>query len=131
MAHVLVIDDDTVILSLVSGILEAHGHTVALAKDGRAGETIFGASHVDLIITDIVMAGQEGMATIGAIRRASPKVPILAMSGSNTVGRYGSYLDAAKLLGANATLSKPITVDGLMQLVDRLLAPEGAHPHFE
>jgi len=123
MAHVLVIDDDAVVLSLVSGILETHGHTVAVAQDGRAGEKIFGEIPIDLVITDIVMAGQEGMATIGAIRRASPKIPILAISGSNTVGRYGSYLDAAKLLGANATLSKPITVDRLMQAVERLLAP--------
>jgi len=126
MAHILVIDDDTVVLSLVSGILETHGHTVAVAQDGRAGMKIFGEGRVDLVITDIVMAGQEGIATIGALRRASPKVPILAMSGSNTVGRYGSYLDAAVLLGANATLSKPITIDGLMQVVDRLLAPQSA-----
>ncbi len=121
MAHILVIDDDNVVLSLVTGILETHGHTVAIARDGRAGEKVFGESHIDLVITDIVMAGQEGIATIGALRRVSPKVPILAMSGSNTMGRYGSYLDAAKLLGANATLSKPITVDGLIQVVDRLL----------
>jgi len=131
MAHVLVIDDDMVVLSLVSSILEAHGHTVAIAQDGRAGEKIFGESRVDLVITDIVMAGQEGMATIRALRRASPKLPILAMSGSNTMGRYGSYLDAAKLLGATATLPKPITVDGLMQVVDRLLAPGGPQPHLE
>jgi len=124
MGHVLVIDDDRVVLALVSGILEAHGHQVSTAQDGRAGMNVFSNHHVDLVVTDIVMPGQEGMATIGAIRRVSPKVPILAMSGSSTQGRYGSYLDAATLLGANATLAKPITIDGLMTAVDRLLAPE-------
>ena len=126
MGHILVIDDDRVVLSLVSGILEAHGHSVTTAQDGRAGMEVFGRRHVDLVVTDIVMPGQEGMATISAIRRRSPKVPILAMSGSNTQGRYGSYLDAATLLGANATLLKPITVPGLMGAVDRLLAPKGS-----
>ena len=121
MGHVLVIDDDRVVLSLVSGILEAHGHSVSTAQDGRVGMKVFSRRHVDLVVTDIVMPGQEGMATIGAIRRTSSTVPILAMSGSHTVGRYGSYLDAAILLGANATLEKPITVDGLMKAVDRLL----------
>jgi len=122
MAHVLVIDDDRTVLALVSGVLEAHGHQVSTAQDGHEGMKVFGKRHVDLVVTDIVMPGQEGMATIGAIRRVSPKVPILAMSGSSTQGRYGSYLDAATLLGANATLAKPITIDGLMTAVDKLLA---------
>jgi DNA-binding NtrC family response regulator len=124
MGHVLVIDDDQVVLSLVSGILEAHGHSVATAGDGLLGMKVFNNRHVDLVVTDIVMPGQEGMATIGAIRRESLTVPILAMSGSRTVGRYGSYLDAALLLGANGTLEKPITVDGLMKAVNRLLKAE-------
>jgi len=121
MAHVLVIDDDRVVLALVTSILEAHGHQVSTAQDGHAGMKVFSNRHVDLVVTDIVMPGQEGMATIGAIRRVSPKVPILAMSGSSTMGRYGSYLDAAILLGANATLEKPINIDDLMAAVDRLL----------
>jgi DNA-binding NtrC family response regulator len=121
MAHVLVIDDDEVVLSLVSGILEAHGHSVSTAQDGRAGMKIFDEDQIDLVVTDIVMPGQEGMATIGAIRRANQKVPILAMSGSNTLGRYGGYLDAATLLGASATLSKPFTTDSFMDVVERLL----------
>ena len=125
MAHVLVIDDDRAVLALVSGILEAHGHSVSTAPDGLAGMKIFDKEHVDLVVTDIVMPGQEGMATIGAIGRTNRTIPILAMSGSHTEGRYGSYLDAATLLGADATLAKPITVDGLMRAVDRLLAPKG------
>jgi CheY-like chemotaxis protein len=121
MAHVLVIDDDQAVLSLVSGILEAHGHLVSTAHDGRAGMGIFDRDPVDLVVTDIVMPGQEGMATIRAIRRTNRTIPILAMSGSHTPGKYGTYLDAAKLLGASDTLLKPITVDGLMEAVDRLL----------
>jgi len=103
MAHVLVIDDDRTVLALVSNILEAHGHQVSTAQDGREGMKVFDKGHVELVVTDIVMPGQEGMATIDAIRRISRKVPILAMSGSYT-------------------LAKPITVDGLMRAVDRLLA---------
>jgi len=121
MGHVLVIDDDRVVLALVSGILEANGHSVTTAQDGLEGMKVFNNRHVDLVVTDIVMPGQEGMATIGAIRRVSPKVPIVAMSGSGTQGRYGSYLDAAILLGANATLEKPITVDRLLKAVEALL----------
>src|SRR5258708_20979936 len=104
MARILVIDDDPVIRALMSTSLEACGHCVLEAADGQAGVEMFDRDRIDLVVTDIVMPVQEGIATIGAIRRLSPSVPILAISGSNTVGRYGDYLHAAEVLGAAASL---------------------------
>ena len=121
MARILVIDDDPTIRSLVSGLLEARGHTVIVARDGRIGMEIFSAGNVDLVITDIVMPEQEGIATIGSIRRLSSTIPILAISGSNTVGRYGDYLHVAEELGANAGLKKPLDPDRLVETIDRLM----------
>jgi DNA-binding NtrC family response regulator len=118
MAHVLVIDNDRTVLSLASDILEAHGHLVSIAKDGRAGMKIFDEDRIDLVVTAIVMPGQEGMATIAAIRRTNRTIPILAMSDSR---RYGGYLDLATLLGASGSIEKPFTVDSLMEAIDRLL----------
>ena len=82
---------------------------------------VFENDRIDLVVTDIVMPVQEGIATIGAIRRLSPMVPILAISGSNTVGRYGDYLHAAAVLGATATLAKPLMPDELIETTERLL----------
>jgi len=126
MARVLVIDDDPTILSLVAGILEADGHTIAQAKDGRAGLALFAKAAADLIITDIVMPEGEGIETITAIRRLSRVVPILAMSGSATVGGSADYLRAAAALGASATLRKPFAPDQLSETVARLLAGASA-----
>jgi CheY-like chemotaxis protein len=123
MARILIIDDDPVIRSLVSTLLEALGHRVVEAIDGQAGVEAFGQGPIDLVVTDIVMPVQEGIATIGAIRRLSPGVPILAISGSNTVGRYGDYLHAAGVLGATATLAKPFSADSLIDIIDGLLPP--------
>ena len=121
MARILVIDDDPGIRALVTGILEAQGHSVIAARDGEAGMAAFGTDQIDLVVTDMVMPVQEGIATIGAIRRLDRAVPILAMSGSHTTGRYGGPLDAASVVGANATLSKPLSVDALVEAVERLL----------
>jgi CheY-like chemotaxis protein len=121
MARVLVIDDDPTIRLLVTGILESAGHTIVAAKDGRAGLTIFAKETFDLVVTDIIMPEQEGIETIGAIRRVSRTVPILAISGSATVGGAGDYLRAAAALGANATLQKPFAPDELGAAVERLL----------
>ena len=122
MARILVIDDDPVIRTLVASSLEARGHSMIEAADGQVGVKAFDPAQVDLIVTDIVMPVQEGIATIGAIRRLSPSVPILAISGSNTVGRYGDYLHAAEVLGASASLPKPFSSDSLVEIVERLLS---------
>jgi CheY-like chemotaxis protein len=123
MARILVIDDDPVIRALAASSLEARGHSVIEAADGQAGMKVFEQGQTDLVVTDIVMPVQEGIATIGAIRRLSPTMPILAISGSNTVGRYGDYLHAAEVLGASATLPKPFSTDSLVEIVERLLSP--------
>jgi CheY-like chemotaxis protein len=121
MARILIIDDDPTIRTLVAGILEARGHSVVTAADGQAGVAAFGGETMDLVVTDIVMPQQEGITTIGAIRRLHRTVPILAISGSSTVGRYGGYLDAASVMGANATLAKPLVAEALIEAVERLL----------
>lgn len=123
MASILIIDDDPVIRALVSSSLEAQGHSVIEAADGQAGVKAFDRARIELVVTDIVMPVQEGIETIGAIRRLSPTVPILAISGSRTVGRYGDYLHAAAVLGATATLPKPFSAESLIEVIDGLLPP--------
>ena len=120
-ARILVIDDDPTIRSLVSALLEARGHAVLAAADGLAGMRLFEEHEIDLVVTDIVMPELEGIATISAIRRLDPAVPILAISGSHTVGRYGDYLHAAETLGATATLPKPLAPDRFLEMIGRLL----------
>jgi CheY-like chemotaxis protein len=126
MARVLVIDDDPTIRILVVGMLETKGHTTVEARDGRAGVAIFSKQLVDLVVTDIVMPEQEGIETIGAIRRLNRSVPILAISGSSTIGGAGDYLRAAAALGATATLQKPFHPDQFIAAIDRLLVGSNA-----
>jgi len=122
MGHVLVIDDDPTVRSLVVGLLEAHGHSVVQAVDGRVGGALFAHGGFDLVVTDIVMPEQEGIETITAIRRVNRAVPILAISGSATIGGVGDYLRAAAALGASATLKKPFEPNDFLAVVERLLS---------
>jgi len=120
MGHVLVIDDDPTIRSLVVGLLEANGHSFVQAVDGRAGIALFAEGGFDLVVTDIVMPEQEGIETIAAIRRVNRAVPILAISGSATIGGMGDYLRAAAALGASATLKKPFAPEAFVATIERL-----------
>jgi DNA-binding response OmpR family regulator len=80
---------------------------------------------VDLVITDVLMPGLEGIETIRGLRRRADKVPILAISGGGQTG-FRDALDAARLLGANDTLSKPFQMRELVDKVRVLLEPPGS-----
>ncbi|HEY9567010.1 MAG TPA: response regulator [Thalassobaculum sp.] len=125
MATILVIDDEPSLRDVARLALEGAGHTVTEAPDGRAAMAALDRMLPDLIITDILMPEQEGLQTIREIRKRWKSVPVLAMSGGGRTARL-DFLQIAKGLGANATLTKPFRVRDLLAAVDQLLRPGGA-----
>ena len=120
MADILVIDDEAPLRSLIRRALAPFGHDVVEAEDGVQGIKRFASAPADLIITDIVMQGMEGMETIRSLRRLSADVPIIAMSGGGR-GSAGDYLAVALALGASRTLTKPFKLGVLTGMVNELL----------
>jgi DNA-binding NtrC family response regulator len=121
MTRVLIIDDDSEIRTLVQRVLTGAGYETAVAEDGREGMKLQQKQPADLIITDLIMPGQEGLETIIEMRRRFPKVKIIAMSG----GGHGGVLDflpMASQLGAALTLAKPFTPDRLLTAVREVMA---------
>lgn len=108
MARVLVIDDDEVICMLLTRILQAGGHEVVSASDGRKGVALFKMNPAEVVITDIYMPNQEGLATIMELRKAYPDLKIIAMSGGGARATM-DVLPVAAALGAGRTLRKPFT----------------------
>ena len=119
---ILVIDDDVLLLRMMSRILVADGHDVATASDGERAMALYRDTHPDLVITDIVMPGQEGMETILTLRRDDNPVKIIAISGMDV-----EMLDTARLIGADDILEKPFRAHELLSrvraLADAPLAP--------
>lgn len=66
------------------------------------------------------MPEKEGLETIADIRRQYTHVPIIAISGGGRVGP-NDYLETARFIGANATLTKPFARQELISTVDSLL----------
>jgi CheY-like chemotaxis protein len=120
MALVLLVDDNCELRRSVHRILAVSGHDVLEAGDGCEALDLLHQHHPDLIITDVIMPGKDGIETIMEIRRERLPVKILAITGGDPVGGP-MYLAAAAKLGADAIMRKPLRVTEFQALVDRLL----------
>ena len=115
----LLIDDDPQFGKFVSKGLEKKGFEVTFKTNGADAISQLSEIGPDIVITDIVMPDSEGIELIIAMRNNGYEKPIVAMSGFST--QSSSYLEAAKLLGANATLTKPFEMDEIHKIANELL----------
>jgi len=126
MARILVIDDDDDLREMIVAALRFAGHLVAQASSGREGTRLFHSEPTDLVITDIVMPGQDGIETLMALRKEYQRLPIIAMSGLSRDSPL--YLQIAARLGARRTLAKPFPLEELLRLTNEVLTEEFAEP---
>lgn len=120
MPRILVIDDDPQLRTLLSRYFGRRGYDVLEAADGSAGLAAFREQGADVIITDLIMPGKEGMETIMELRQEYPDAKIIAISGGGRVAPEG-YLQLAKGIGATRVFSKPFELEQLKAAVDELL----------
>jgi CheY-like chemotaxis protein len=74
----------------------------------------------DLVITDILMPGKDGIETIRELRTINPGIKIIAISGDVPFDGP-SILEAARLLGADEVMEKPFRNDQFLRIVAQLL----------
>lgn len=117
---ILVIDDDETIRVLLRTILERAGYRVVDSPDGNKGIRRYQESPTDLVITDLIMPGKEGIETIRELRKKFPHVKIIAVSGGGRIGPE-SYLKMAKGVGALRTLRKPFDRMALLKTVEEVM----------
>lgn len=125
MESILIIDDDLPICRLLTDALVRKAYSVRSAANGIEGIQLYRAQPADLVITDMVMPEQDGLSTIMELRRISPDIRIIAMSGG-LIQTPKLYLQFAEKLGADRVLLKPFRLDELLKMVAEVLAlPRG------
>ena len=112
MAHVLVVDDEEEIRTVLREVLEWAGHQVTEARTGAEGLQRYREAPVDVVITDILMPEISGLELIKALRESFPTAKIVAISGSGA-----QMLDMATQLGAHRVLAKPFKRQELLDAV--------------
>lgn len=120
MARILIIDDDDLLRGVLVQAVTHAGHEVVQAADGKIGIELVRAEAVDLVVTDMIMPGQEGVQTISILRREWPHIPVIAMSGG--LSHSNLYLDIARKIGARRILPKPFTPRELLDTIDEVLS---------
>jgi len=113
---ILIVDDDATTRAILCGGLRAGGYETLEADSGLPVMQIIREHAPALIITDIIMDGQEGFETIGQIRQEYESLPIIAISSKP------EYLVLTPDLGANVILTKPIDVPLLLNKVTNLIS---------
>src|SRR5688572_18998290 len=117
--RILVVDDNEDLRTTIGALLQADGFDVALAADGRAALAQHQARPVDVVLTDLFMPDKDGIETIVELRKLSPGIKIIAMSGwASTQG--SDYLQVAREIGASATLQKPFDPGELSRILREL-----------
>lgn len=131
MKNILLIDDEEDVRDSVERILEMAGFDVEAVSSAEEGLARIGEKDFDLVITDIIMPGINGVDAIKCIRRTSPDIRVLAISGGGNFGldaykpeavTTAAYLQAATDAGADAILTKPFQKTELLQSIQRLTA---------
>jgi len=132
MAHILVIDDDADVRQTFATFLERFGHVVSLAENGTDGLRMFIEESADLVITDVFMPEMDGLELIIEIRKLGKKMadhlPVIAVSsGIDTSTACSiSFLNQAKMFGADRVFPKPIDFSGVQTAINELLTVQAA-----
>ena len=111
--RILVVEDDTDTLEMLGELLERQGAHVMLASSVRSALEEMDLAVPDLLISDIAMPGQDGIALIRAIRERSLRIPAVALSALSREEDRAR----AEAAGFDRYLVKPVDLRELLQAV--------------
>lgn len=116
--RILIVDDEAYIRALVSAILEQAGYIPVAASDGHeALRKLEQQGPFDLIVSDIMMQGMDGITLLDRVRGNFPQVPTILVTGVNDV----AVAMAAIRKGAYDYILKPFERDQLLSTVGRAI----------
>jgi len=119
--RVLLVDDEDAIREMLDLLLQRRGLQVVQARDGNEALRFYKEQKFDLVITDLIMPGKEGIETILEIRAMKRPIRIIAISGGGRVDQ-SMHLHLAKSVGADRVVAKPFLPLDFLKIVDELLA---------
>jgi signal transduction histidine kinase/CheY-like chemotaxis protein len=123
--HILCIDDEPLLRQILGEILQLDGHHVELACDGEAGIAAFLAARetkpFDVIITDLGMPRVDGRQLAMTIKKETPDVPIIMLTGWGTMMKADGDVPSQ----VDCVLGKPPRLNELRAALKQVTASRG------
>ena len=116
-ANILVIDDDANTLASLARAFRLAGHDATVCDSAARALELAKADRFDLILSDVVMPGRDGIALLEDFKAAGINSTIVMMSGQASI----EMAVKATRLGASDFLEKPISTDKLLLTVENVL----------
>ena len=116
-AHLLIVDDEANTLASLSRAFRLAGHEATVCDNAAKALELAKAQHFDLILSDVVMPGKDGLSLLEDLKSQEVSSPVVIMSGQ-------AHIDMAvraTKLGALDFLEKPISTDKLLLTVENAL----------
>jgi two-component system nitrogen regulation response regulator NtrX len=118
-SDILIVDDETDIRELISGILEDEGYETRLARDSDTALAAVEERRPSLIVLDIWLQGSklDGLELLDVVRQTHPDIPVVIISGHGNI----ETAVAAIKQGAYEYIEKPFKADRLVLVISRAL----------
>jgi len=107
---VLVVDDERYIVDLLADLLEEEGYTVRRAYDGAAAWREITRETPDLVLTDVMMPGLDGLSLASRLIETYSQVPVILMSAAVTPRNPGITF-----------IAKPFDIDRMLTTISQML----------
>ena len=120
--RVLVVEDDPEVRRVLVRMLGRHGYLVSEAPEGREALKAMSESPADVVLTDLTLPDLNGIELIIALRAASPRLPVVPMSGN--LHSRTPLDDMGPDLADVITLRKPFTMNQVTEALHRALAKD-------
>ncbi len=122
-AHLLVVDDDDRIRSLLKRFLGKNGFRVSPAQDAKAARNLMSVLTFDLLVLDVMMPGEDGFALTKALRKVD-NIPIILLTAKGEAHQRIEGLS----LGADDYLAKPFEPEELVLRIRSILKRQATRP---
>src|SRR5581483_12528483 len=83
--HILVVEDEKKLATLLRRVLQEERHTVDVANDGDTGFELAGSDTYDLVVLDLMLPGMDGIEIITEMREAGIQTPVLMLTARGSV----------------------------------------------
>ena len=120
MASILLVEDEVLLAQSLASALERQGHELVVTNSGASGLEAVQSRCPDLVLLDLRLPDESGLDVLPRILESAPTLPVILMTA------YGTVQDAVEAMrrGARDYLQKPLDLDELRLLVDRVLTQQ-------